>query len=250
MSTVQNVRNITTNGLVLFLDAANPKSYVSGSTTWNDLTFNQNTTTLVNGPTYSSSFAGGIVFDATNDYGAVTNDLTTRQKWNSYWSNSNQVTFIMVISANFSGNTTQRDSLFGQQYYYGTGFSIEIHGNNQSARAIGYNIGAAANFQNLNGPTWSNFTYIPTFISITHDGTTKQVRFSVNGVFYSTALPQVVSVGSFMNDTTNNVQLARFTDGEGFSSKTFHYLSTYNRVLSDSEVNQIYNSVRGRFNLP
>ena len=28
---------IVTDGLVLYLDAANTKSYVSGSTTWNDL---------------------------------------------------------------------------------------------------------------------------------------------------------------------------------------------------------------------
>jgi hypothetical protein len=250
MSTVQNVRNITTNGLVLFLDAANPKSYVSGSTSWNDLSIGGNNGTLINGPTYNSGNAGNISFDAVDDYCAITNNLTTRQKWSSFWSNSNDVTFIMVISANFSGNTTQRDPLFGQQYYYGAGFSIEIHANNQSPRAIGYNIGASGNFNNLNGPTWSNFTNTPTFISITHNGTTKAVRFSVNGVFYNTALPQSVSVGNFMSDTTNNVQLARFTDGEGYSSKSFYQLMTYNRVLSDQEVLQIYNSVRGRFNLP
>jgi hypothetical protein len=28
---------IVTDGLVLYLDAANSKSYVSGSTTWNDI---------------------------------------------------------------------------------------------------------------------------------------------------------------------------------------------------------------------
>jgi hypothetical protein len=32
--------NVVTNGLVLALDAANPKSYVSGSTTWRDLSGN------------------------------------------------------------------------------------------------------------------------------------------------------------------------------------------------------------------
>jgi hypothetical protein len=32
---------IVTDGLVLYLDAANPKSYVSGSTTWVDMSLGQ-----------------------------------------------------------------------------------------------------------------------------------------------------------------------------------------------------------------
>jgi len=58
---------IVTNGLVLALDAANQKSYVSGSTTWIDLSGNNNTGTLTNGPTYSPLNNGSIVFDGTND---------------------------------------------------------------------------------------------------------------------------------------------------------------------------------------
>ena len=50
---------IVTNGLVLCLDAANPSSYPGTGTTWNDLIGNTNST-LVNGPTYSSSNAGTI----------------------------------------------------------------------------------------------------------------------------------------------------------------------------------------------
>lgn len=42
---------ISTNGLVLYLDAVNRNSYVSGSTTWSDLTSRANNGTLVNGPT-------------------------------------------------------------------------------------------------------------------------------------------------------------------------------------------------------
>jgi hypothetical protein len=240
---------IITNGLVLNLDAGFTPSYPTTGTTWYDVSSGVNNGTLTNGPTYSSSGGGSIVFDGVDDYCGITNDLATRQNWNSYWANSNQVTFIMVISANFSGTTTQRDSLFGQQYYYGNGFSIEIHGNSTQPRNLGYNIGAIGNFAVLSGPTYSNFTYQPTFISLTHDGTTKQVRFSVNGSFYTATLPQVVSVGNFMNDTTFNVQVARFDRGEGFYNKSFYYLSTYNRVLSDSEVLQNYNALRGRYGI-
>jgi hypothetical protein len=59
---------IVTDGLVLYLDAANPYSYVSGSLNWNDLSRSQLSGSLVNGPTYSSANNGSIVFDGTNDY--------------------------------------------------------------------------------------------------------------------------------------------------------------------------------------
>ena len=58
--------NTVTDGLVLYLDAANVKSYASGSTSWNDLV-GTNNGTLVNGPTFSRANGGSIVFDGTND---------------------------------------------------------------------------------------------------------------------------------------------------------------------------------------
>ena len=59
--------SIIRNGLVLALDAANVKSYSSGSTVWNDLSGNNLTGSLVNGPTFNSTNGGSIVFDGSND---------------------------------------------------------------------------------------------------------------------------------------------------------------------------------------
>jgi hypothetical protein len=63
-----------TSGLVLYLDAANQKSYSGSGTTWTDLTRNNNAT-LTNGPTFSSEGGGAIVFDGTNDYANLGNVL-------------------------------------------------------------------------------------------------------------------------------------------------------------------------------
>ncbi len=60
--------NVVTDGLVLCLDAANPKSYISGSTSWRDTSGNTNNGTLVNGPIFNSDNGGSILFDGTNDY--------------------------------------------------------------------------------------------------------------------------------------------------------------------------------------
>lgn len=59
--------NVVTDGLVLALDAANPKSYVSGSTMCRDLSGNNNSGSLVNGPTFSSANGGSIRFDGVDD---------------------------------------------------------------------------------------------------------------------------------------------------------------------------------------
>jgi hypothetical protein len=45
---------IVTDGLVLALDAGNPKSYPGSGTTWTDLSGNGNNGTLVNGVGYNS----------------------------------------------------------------------------------------------------------------------------------------------------------------------------------------------------
>ena len=64
-----NVRpNIVTNGLVLNLDAANVKSYPRSGTSWNDLSGNNNTGTLTNGPVYSAANGGSFLFDGVDDY--------------------------------------------------------------------------------------------------------------------------------------------------------------------------------------
>ena len=69
MGAVEGGPNVVYNGLVLYLDAANNKSYVSGSTSWLDLTPNQsNSGSLTNGPTFNTGSGGNIVFDGTNDY--------------------------------------------------------------------------------------------------------------------------------------------------------------------------------------
>ena len=67
MSTLSGGPNIITDGLVLYLDAANRQSYVSGSTTWTDISRGGMNGTLVNGPTFSTSSGGSIVFDGVND---------------------------------------------------------------------------------------------------------------------------------------------------------------------------------------
>ena len=83
MSVRYAVPPIVTNGLVLYLDAANRQSYVSGSTTWFDATANGLSGSLVNGPTFNSANGGSIVFDGVDDFVSTNNSSSLTQAGNT-----------------------------------------------------------------------------------------------------------------------------------------------------------------------
>ena len=66
---------IVTNGLVLCLDAANPKSYPGSGTAWTDLV-SSNNGTLQNGVGYGSTNKGVLVFDGVDDNVNCGNDAS------------------------------------------------------------------------------------------------------------------------------------------------------------------------------
>ena len=64
--------NIVTDGLVLALDAASPKSYPGSGTTLFDLSGNGNEGTLTSGPTFSSQNNGAIQVDGSENISGPT----------------------------------------------------------------------------------------------------------------------------------------------------------------------------------
>jgi hypothetical protein len=94
MSTQYAFGRIVTSGLVLALDAADRNSYVSGSTVWNDVSGNNYSGSLINGPTFSNN---SILFDGLDDYsnhGYISQLYNTKTitynlwlKWNTTFNN-------------------------------------------------------------------------------------------------------------------------------------------------------------------
>ena len=65
---------LVTNGLSLYLDAANSSSYSGTGSTWYDVSGNNRNATLFNTPTYSTTNAGIFTFDDTSfEYATVPN---------------------------------------------------------------------------------------------------------------------------------------------------------------------------------
>jgi hypothetical protein len=65
---------IITDGLVLCLDAGDKKSYSGSGTTWTDRSGNS-ISTLINAPTFTSNFGGGIICEETDEF-IASDDVT------------------------------------------------------------------------------------------------------------------------------------------------------------------------------
>jgi hypothetical protein len=62
------LEDVVQDGLVLYLDAGNDISYPGSGTNWFDLSNNGNNGTLLNGVGYSASNGGSLTFDGVDDY--------------------------------------------------------------------------------------------------------------------------------------------------------------------------------------
>jgi hypothetical protein len=209
--------NVVTDGLVLALDAANPRSYVSGSSTWNDLSENNNSGSLINGPTFSSANGGSLVFNGSNYITSSnnTNISGSQPRTLTAWCNFNNIASSVVCSIGGGSN----NQLFEIQAF--------------QSRLIGHWYG---NY--INGTT-TLVTGIWYYTTFTYDGTTAFLY--LNGT----------SQGSFTVtlSTTNTV----FKVGLQTTNVNMNgYISSaqvYNRALSSKEVLQNYNALKSRFNL-
>jgi len=214
--------NVVTDGLVLALDAANPRSYVSGSTTWNDLSGNNNSGSLVNGPTFSSANGGSIVFDGTNDYVDTGKTATQLGVYDA-----NYTFDAWVYPTNFTGDR----SMFGTEQT-ATRQGLHLIFRNGTIYQGHYSADAQAGTGTLNA--WNNICYTYTQSS----GTASIYK---NGILQGSG-----NIASFIG--TTNILIGRSLGGGYFVGNGSNY-KIYNRALSSTEVLQNYNAQKSRFNL-
>jgi hypothetical protein len=231
MSTVEGGGNIVTDGLILYLDGANSKSYVSGSTIWNDLSRIGNNGTLTNGPIFNDENGGNIRFDGVDDYSlTVFNTPKSNLISINLWLKHRQ--FPVTGNRGFfqaqNGGTTPSDqnkTLGGWVNSQGRvwGRLVDTAGNKSLPIIAGSTI-------ILN--TWYYFSYIA-------DGSSYNLY--INGEFKT----QVAYNGTIAN--YDRIFLA--TQGVEPSNCNISQTSIYNRALSSSEILQNFNATRARFGL-
>jgi hypothetical protein len=225
------------SSLILELDAADRNSYVSGSTTWRDLTANNFTGSLINGPTFSSSSGGSINFDGVDDHVNIPyNSNFNLTSWTlSSWVKLN-------ATPDFTDTIISRgyDAFFNLNYYIDCRTTFQVGSYKGSPLADQFVTSSTTTASRIG--LWTNI--------VAYRTTDYKVGVYINGVrenevtytladFSSTSTNSTINLGALNQNGT----MARFLNAQIANSQL------YNRALSASEILQNYNATKTRFGL-
>jgi hypothetical protein len=232
--------NLSEEGLVLYLDAANVKSYRGSGTAWNDLTNNSYNALLYNGPTFDGGNGGSIVFDGTNDMAQIP-DMSAL-----YWAPGGGIGY-STITIDMWVKSSDTGGRFYTKPWNGSGqYNIWIYPDNfyLFAGATSSIMGFARNLSNntwTNIVCWANATQMGYYINGNqHLGSQTHGITGAAPSFGATNIP------------TGLMTLYPYDDGWGgdaaFSiAGNLASCKFYNKVLSPQEVLQNFNATRSRF---
>ena len=232
MGTAYNA-NIVTDGLVLCLDAANPRSYPGSGTTWYDLSGNGNHGDLATGSMGLENWNNRVFnFDGSNEYiycGYL----------NSYLSNITDVTFMCYAKIDI----LLIDSLYmvAGRYEGGNGWVMSCNPLGNEHQFVWGGRESASLFIST-ASTFTSDTNIWYFLCGTKKGSTwslyinGQLNSSTNAGNGTTVfLNKPLSIGRQFSQYYWNGQIANSL--------------VYNRALSANEVKQNFNATRGRYGI-
>ena len=208
---------IVTDGLVIYLDAANTRSYSGSGTSSNSLVGGIGAT-LVNGVGFTSSNNGAFTFDGSNDYINFGNSSAVQQSSGtlSAWAKASSP------GGGYRGIIAKQGA-YG--LFYTDSVLVAYDWTADAPRSTGVNI--ADN-------TWKNV--VLTYQSSVSNGT----RIYINGV---SVLTTTITV---LNQTGNLFGGAEANAGQ-YASCQISLFNMYNRALSATEVLQNYNATKGRY---
>jgi len=220
---------IVTSGLVLCLDAANKRSYPGTGTTWTDLSGNSNNFSLINGPTFSNTNLGNIVFDGTDDY-LLISSLVWDYNVNftiQFWFNTNSLGGANGYGLFFNGSTGANTN------------RVQIAGNSDGSiylNTVGSSVGDA--FVSAAGLVtvgkWFNFAAVRNSgVITTYLNGTSVASGNVN---YSVSQQSNLYVG-----------FVRSSGALWYLNGRMSSILINNRVLTASEILQNYNATKSRF---
>lgn len=221
---------IITDGLVLYLDAANKKSYPGSETTWNDLSKGKNNGTLVNGPTFSSANGGSLLFDGVDDYatGLGTAIISTTQITISIWNNgqvAKNSTIFFFTESGYNRVCLVHLPWSDSNIYFDCGASSTTTYDRISKLAT------ATDYQG-----WHYWVF-------TKNSTTGNMRIYRDGILWHSASSLTASLRSC------NVGRLGSDGSINYHQGNIASFMVYNRELSANEILQNFNATKGRFGL-
>jgi hypothetical protein len=215
---------IRDSSLVLELDAADRNSYVSGSTIWRDVSANNNSGSLVNGPTFSSASLGSIVFDGSDDYISTTYNAALTD-------------FTVCIWFKADGTTPAAGRLLDKDYISGFWLGKNVSGvTNSWGGGIRESSTPYGIYITLIDGQWN-------FLTSTRLGTTHTLYGNgITNINSNTVSSTVINTSNLWFGMENNLGPSRY---RGNIANTL----IYNRALSPEEILQNYNALKSRFGL-
>lgn len=226
--------------LICHLDAGNSSSYPGSGTTWTDLSGNDNTGTLVNGVSYSSSDGGSLVFDGSNDYVKIVGPALAKGK--------SELTICMFINPSSSG---YRGSIWGEgagandgnwwQYNIMRGMKWRTRDTSTGSQ------GSRNNDISVDYFTADTWQYMSAVYSVSGGFKT----FYINAVQKSTTTTSVDALTTARN--LDESQIGKPTDPNDSSDNYFTgniaTVEVYDKALTATEIQANFDSRKSRFSL-
>jgi hypothetical protein len=218
--------SFNSNGALLYLDAGNTASYSGSGTTWTDLSTNTNTATLVGSPAFTS--AGANSYFSFNGSGTQYAGTPTA-KYNQTYTGK---TVFIVARLTAIATTTFR-CMFGTAA--GTrNFNTYIYSPSAGVYQIHFSVAGYGGFSN-NLPLVLNQWFV---VAVTQDAT-GAVTYYFNG--------QPVGTGSgtlsqWVSNGNENVAY-----GDNYWNGDIPVVAVYGRALTADQIQQDYNSLKGRY---
>jgi hypothetical protein len=223
--------SIVKNGLVLCLDAADRNSYSGTGTVWKDISANNNSATLAAGPGYSFSNGGYFTFNGSTQYTQMSIP---------------QILSLSTITIECTINWVSNNG--GMFLGFGGGINYDVWTNGGN---LGYNNGAS-NVVGISSATVTSLGLIGNFKHYTFvmnsSGNLSTNLIYINGIQQTVAV-RVGADGA--NVAFNSVlYLATWQSASSFFGNiACANFRVYNRALSQNEITQNYNALKGRFKL-
>jgi hypothetical protein len=241
---------MVTNGLVVHLDATNPKSYPGSGNSWFDLSgFNNNGT--LSGTTYNTTKLC-LSFSTANSSGCI---ITNSDSINfNSGTGSFTFDFVVTLTAPITGSSScffmKRSSLPGLGG--SKGYQWRLLANNATTAS------SIISVDNGNGAADTTYTThsstLPTYntlinYTLTFDSTSKRLGLYTNGVSNIVTLDGVMTGSPSYSNSLNLIMGRNATYGSNAIDGDYYIFKAYNRVLTPLEVRQNFNAIRGRFNI-
>jgi len=210
---------IATDGLILYLDSANSRSYPGSGTTWSDISRNNNDAVLFNS-SFSSDNMGSMVLNGTNTYAYGISPSIGSEGTVNIW-------FKQSVAGNNKGIFSIIPETPGIGYalfYIGSGNQLTIYNGTSYSSSVPISDTYSWNMATY---AWSGASASIYINADDSTSVTSSISFPTFGDYY-VGVYSTLSPTSFFDGRISNVQV-------------------YNRMLSFDEISKNYLAIRSRY---